>query len=374
VTDLYANFLAYHLKPVADLLDDPTVTEVLINGPDEIYVEREGRLEPCPEHRFRSDTELMAACINVAQFTGKILDDTRPRIDGSMPDGSRVHIVIPPLVPAIHVAIRKFSEITLDVAQLIVRGALNARAARLLEMAIQLRLNILVSGGTGSGKTTLLNALSGFIDPAERVVVLEDVRELKLQQPHVVQLVIRAADKHGQGEVTTRDLLVSALRMRPDRILVGEVRGPEALDLLSALNSGHGGTMASLHANSCHQALTKLETLCLFAGEELPLRAIRMEICNAVQLVVQISRLADGSRRICEIAEVHSQLDEGGGYRVTTLLRQQLRGKNAAGRLQGDLEPTGVLPSFLDEARAQGLPVRMDDFRPDDDTETLRRA
>lgn len=373
MSDVYANFLAYHLKPIADLLEDPEITEVLVNGADRIFVEREGRLEPCPNHRFGSEAELMAACINLSQISGKVLDETHPSMDGSMPDGSRVHIVVPPLSTSVHIAIRKFSEITYGVQDLIARKALNPRAARLLDIAVNLKQNILVSGGTGSGKTTLLNALTGFINPAERLIVLEDVRELKLLQPHVVSLLVRPPDKQGRGKVTTRELLMSALRMRPDRILVGEVRGGEALDLLNALNSGHGGTMASLHANSPHQALTKLETLCLFSGADLPLKAIRMEICNAVHLVVQISRLVDGSRRITDISEVHPQLDDIGGYRTTPIYQLKLRGKNDADQLVGELEPTGSIPTFIDKAVAQGIRVDRTDFSPDDDTATFSR-
>jgi len=373
MSDVYANFLAYHLKPISDLLEDPEITEVLINGPNRIFIEREGRLQPCPNHKFGSAAELMAACINLSQISGQVLDESRPSMDGSMPDGSRVHIVVPPLATEVHVAIRKFSNITYSIDDLIARKALNHRAARLLDTSVNLKRNILVSGGTGSGKTTLLNALTGFINPAERLIVLEDVRELKLLQPHVLSLLVRPEDKHGRGKVTTRELLVSALRMRPDRILVGEVRGGEALDLLNALNSGHGGTMASLHANSPHQALTKLETLCLFAGAELPLKAIRMEICNAVHVVVQITRLMDGSRRISEISEVHPQLDEAGGYRTTTIYKLRLRGKDEAERLVGELEPTGAVPTFMDDAISQGLKVKMSDFTLEEDTEAFRR-
>jgi pilus assembly protein CpaF len=371
-SELYANTLNYHLGPIADLLEDPTVSEVMINGPDKIFVERRGRLSQ-EDRSFYGDDELMAACINIAQFSGKRLDDEIPRIDGRLPDGSRVHIVIPPIAPVISVAIRKFKREKLLIEDLIRFRSITPEAARVLDIAIQLKKNILVSGGTGSGKTTLLNVLANYIPEDNRVVVIEDTRELQIRLPHLVQLEARAKDKHGRGEITIRDLLHSTLRLRPDRIIVGEVRGHEALDLLNTLNSGHGGSMTTLHANSPSQALAKLETLVLFAGEDLPIRAIRAQISTSVNVVVQASRFRDGSRKIAQIAEILPQLDEHGEYQVRYLYRFKHHGAEEDGTILGALEPTGLLPTFFEDANDQGFGLTPEDFGIDPDSPGMRR-
>jgi pilus assembly protein CpaF len=368
MSELYENTLRYHLGPVASLFEDPTVSEVLINGPDEIYCERGGKLEKCDDMRFEDDIELMAACTNIAQFTGNILGPDRPRIDGRLPDGSRVHIVLPPLAPTICLAIRRFQPNSMGMADLIGFGALNHTVAQVLKVAVGMKKSILVSGGTGSGKTTFLNALSGYVPQNERIISIEDIRELKLLQPHVVSLQTRPPDAHGRGEVSTRDLLESCLRMRPDRILIGEVRGGEALDLLNALNSGHGGTMCSLHANSAANALSKLETLVLFAGEDLPQRAIRSQIANAVDMVVQMNRLSDGSRRLVEITEIGASLDVNGNYQTNPLFEIHIESRENEERLACRLEASGNLPSFFDKARAQGFDLTEEDFGHGDST------
>ena len=368
MSELFQNTLSYHFGPIAALFDDPAVSEVLINGPDEIYCEREGKLSKCPDLGFQDDIELMAACTNIAQFTGNVLGADRPRIDGRLPDGSRVHIVIPPLAPVICLAIRRFQSNRMEMKDLIASGALNHTVSQVLKVAVGMKQSILVSGGTGSGKTTFLNALSGFVPENERIISIEDIRELKLQQPHLVSLQTRPPDTHGRGEITTRDLLESCLRMRPDRILIGEVRGGEALDLLNALNSGHGGTMCSLHANSASNALSKLETLVLFAGEELPQRAIRSQIANAVDMVIQMSRLSDGSRRLMEVTEISSSLDENGNYSTTPLFEIHIEARENDDRLACRLEASGNLPSFFDKARAQGFDLTEEDFGHGDST------
>ncbi len=361
-SDLYASTISYHMAPVADLLADPTVSEVMINGPDTIFIERGGRLIRCEDRAFESDDQLMAACINIAQFSGKRVDTEVPRIDGRLPDGSRVHIVIPPISPVITVAIRKFKAEKLKIEDLIRYGSITPEAARLLEIAIQLKKNILVSGGTGSGKTTLLNVLAGYVPEEDRVIVIEDTRELQIDLPHLVGLEARAEDKYGRGRVSIRDLLHSTLRLRPDRIIVGEIRGEEALDLLNVLNSGHGGSMTTLHANSPGQALAKLETLVLFAGEDLPIRAIRAQISTSVNVVVQASRFRDGSRKIKQIAEILPALDARGDYQVRYLYRYKHAGRADDGTVLGRLEPTGLLPTFFEDANDQGFGLTPEDF------------
>ena len=368
MSELFQNTLAYHFGPVASLFEDPEVSEILINGPKQIYCERGGRLEACPELAFEDEMELMAACTNIAQYTGNVLSPSRPRIDGRLPDGARVHIVIPPLAPSVSLAIRRFQTKHMEMDDLIEQGALSHGAAHFLKVAVAMKRSILVSGGTGSGKTTFLNALSGFVPHQERIISIEDVRELQLQQTHVVRLQTRAPDAQGRGEVSPRDLLESCLRMRPDRILIGEVRGGEALDLLNALNSGHGGTMCSLHANSATHALSKLETLVLFAGEELPQRAIRSQIANAVDMVVQMSRLRDGSRRLVEIVELDSSLDAAGNYQTTPLFQLYIEAVPDSQKLACRLESTKTLPSFFDAALAQGFDLTPDDFGLGDST------
>ncbi len=357
MSDLYADSVLFHLRPIQALIEDDSVSEILVNGPDQVYVERQGRLQQV-DVRFHGDDELLAACINLAQYSAKRLDSDNPRFDGRLPDGSRVHVVTPPITTSVHLAIRKFQDKRFGLKDLIGLGFLTEDAARFLKVATLMQRNVVVSGGTSSGKTTLLNVMSGFLDDHERIVLLEDSPELQLRNKHVVSLATRPADQHGEGAITMRELLHSTLRLRPDRILVGEVRGPEALDLLNALNSGHGGTMTSLHANSPTQALAKLETLCLFAGEEIPPRAIRTSIASAVDIVLQCSRIQDGSRRVTAISEVRSTLDGDGNYVVTPLFTLHTQGLDAFGKLIGRLQGSGNLPSFHEEAKAKGWFVK----------------
>jgi pilus assembly protein CpaF len=292
------------LGPLEDLLADPSVEEVMVNGPDEVYVERSGRIEEV-DVRFPGEEELRNAIERILAPLGRRIDELSPMVDARLADGSRVNVVIPPLAvdgPAL--SIRRFGAARPGPRELVERGSLSARQCELLEQAVADRRSILVSGGTGAGKTTLLNALSGFIDSGERIVTIEDAAELRLQQRHVVRLESRPASVEGKGEVTVRDLLRNALRMRPDRIVIGEVRGPEALDLLTALNTGHEGALSTLHANSAADALSRLETLALMAGVGLPHEAIAEQVQRGVDLVVQVERCPDGSRRVAEIAEV----------------------------------------------------------------------
>ncbi len=292
------------LGPLEDLLADPTVEEVMVNGADGVYVERAGRIEAV-DVRFPDEEELRNAIERILAPLGRRIDELSPMVDARLADGSRVNVVIPPLAvdgPAL--SIRRFGASRPGPDELVERGSLSLGQRELLKAAVAGRRSILVSGGTGAGKTTLLNALSSFIDPAERIVTIEDAAELRLQQHHVVRLESRPASVEGKGEVTVRDLLRNALRMRPDRIVIGEVRGPEALDLLTALNTGHEGALSTLHANSTADALNRLETLALMAGVGLPHEAIAEQVQRGVDLVVQVERRADGRRRVAEIAEV----------------------------------------------------------------------
>jgi len=292
------------LGPLEDLLADPTVEEVMVNGTDGVYVERAGRIEAV-DVRFPGEEELRNAIERILAPLGRRIDELSPMVDARLADGSRVNVVIPPLaVDGPVLSIRRFGASRPGPDELVERGSLSPGQRELLEAAVTARRSILVSGGTGAGKTTLLNALSGFIDPGERIVTIEDAAELRLQQHHVVRLESRPASVEGKGEVTVRDLLRNALRMRPDRIVIGEVRGPEALDLLTALNTGHEGALSTLHANSAADALNRLETLALMAGVGLPHEAIAEQVQRGVDLVVQVERRADGRRHVAEIAEV----------------------------------------------------------------------
>jgi pilus assembly protein CpaF len=305
------------LGPLEELLADPDVEEVMVNGPARVYVERRGRIEATAV-RFADEAELRNAIDRILAPLGRRVDELSPMVDARLPDGSRVNVVIPPLAvdgPAL--SIRRFSAARPGPAELVELGTLSARMYGLLERAVVARRSILVSGGTGSGKTTMLNALSSFIAPGERIVTIEDAAELRLRQEHVLRLESRPSSVEGRGAVTIRDLLRNALRMRPDRIVIGEVRGPEALDLLTALNTGHDGALSTVHANSPEDALRRLETLALMAGLGLPHEAVREQLRRGIDLVVHLERAADGTRRVREIAEVVSA---AGGVAVRELL------------------------------------------------------
>jgi pilus assembly protein CpaF len=292
------------LGPLEDLLADPSVEEVMVNGPDHVYVERAGQIEAV-DVRFPDEDELRNAIERILAPLGRRIDELSPMVDARLADGSRVNVVIPPLaVDGPVLSIRRFGATRPGPRELVERGSLSLPQCKLLDRAVAGRRSVLVSGGTGAGKTTLLNALSSFIDPAERIVTIEDAAELRLQQRHVVRLESRPASVEGKGEVSVRDLLRNALRMRPDRIVIGEVRGPEALDLLTALNTGHEGALSTVHANSATDALNRLETLALMAGVGLPHEAIAEQVQRGVDLVVHVERRPDGSRRVAEIGEV----------------------------------------------------------------------
>jgi pilus assembly protein CpaF len=350
---LFSESLRAFLKPVVPFLDDPEVSEILINGPKEIWVERRGKLHKT-EVTF-TEEGLLAAARNMAQYVGRPLSDERPRLDARLPDGSRIHVVLAPVARrGTTISIRKFFPEKLTAAKLVKLGSMTPRLARLLEAAVGLRLNIVVSGGTGSGKTSLLNVLSQFIAADERILTIEDSAELQLTQPHIVGFESRPADRLGKGQVDIGDLLHSALRLRPDRIIVGEVRGGECFHLLQALNTGHGGTLTSAHANTPADTLRRLESLCLLSGVELPLIAVRAQVASAVHLIVCCERFADGSRKVTHVTEV-LPLDERGEYRVQELVSYQQTSRDADGRVRGQFISHGVKPAFFARLAASGF-------------------
>jgi pilus assembly protein CpaF len=341
------------LGPIEPLIDDETVTDIMVNGSKQVYVERRGKLE-LTDLTFRDDQHVMNMATKIVSRIGRRIDEARPLVDARLPDGSRVNIIIPPLAidgPAI--SIRKFSKKTITLDTMAQQANISPEMATLLKIAARCRLNILISGGTGSGKTTMLNALSRLIDPAERTVTIEDAAELQLQQPHVVRLETRPPNLEGTGEITMRDLLRNALRMRPDRIILGEIRGAEALDVLQAMNTGHDGSMSTIHANRPREALTRLENMVGMTGINLPSRAVRTQIAAAVNLILQINRMRDGMRRVTEVVEVVGM--EGEVITTQELFTYQYQGESTDGRLRGVFKPTGVRPYFLPRAEYYGL-------------------
>jgi pilus assembly protein CpaF len=347
------------LKPY---LDDDSVSEVLVNGPSEIFIERKGILEKT-DAKFRDEQALEAAVRNIAQFVGRHFDEENPILDARLPDGSRVAAVRPPMSrKGTTLSIRKFSKGNPSFVDLINRGSITKDGARFLDVCVFLAKNIVVSGGTGSGKTTLLNVLGGRIPGNQRLLIIEDSSELKINTAHTVFLETRHANKEGKGEVTIRDLLKSALRLRPDRIVVGEVRGPEALDLITAMNTGHGGSMGTVHANTPYDALIRLETLSMMGEVTLPTAALRRQISSAVNLIVQIKRMNDGSRKIVAISEVMPDVDQNGRYQLEDIFRFVMRGRTADGKIIGEFVPTGYVPSFIDEIEVNRLPFSRDKF------------
>lgn len=344
------------LGPLQRLLDDPDVTEIMVNGPAMVYVERSGRLT-LSGVRFDSDDQLKRVIERIVSRVGRRIDESSPMVDARLADGSRVNAVIPPLAfSGSTLTIRKFAREAYQVADLINFGTLSPEMADLLRACVEARLNILVSGGTGTGKTTLLNVLSSFIPEGERIITIEDAVELQLQQQHLVRLESRPANLEGRGEITIRDLVRNSLRMRPDRIVVGEVRGGESLDMLQAMNTGHDGSLSTIHANTPRDAIARLETLVLMAGMDLPLRAIREQICSAINVIVQLSRLRDGTRRVTAVTEVHGME----GQTVTlqdVFLFDYSAGLDPQGRFLGRAIPTGVRPRFTDRFAELGIHI-----------------
>jgi pilus assembly protein CpaF len=344
--------------PIQPLLDDPQISDIMVNRYDQIYIERNGKLEQL-ELRFRNEQHLLNVARRIAGRIGRRIDEASPMVDARLEDGSRVNVVIPPLaLDGTSLSIRKFSRQQIGLLDLAARGSMSEGMARLLKLASQMRLNIVISGGTGAGKTTLLNALSQGADSSERIVTIEDAAELKLQQPHVVRMETRPATLEGTAAIGQSELLRNALRMRPDRIILGEVRGAEAFDMLQAMNTGHDGSMSTLHANTSRDALVRLENMLLMGQANLPSKALRQQISSAVQLVVQIARMRDGMRRIISIDEVVGMEQET--IQLQTLFHYELRSEgNIQSGLDGHYVCTGRLPQFYERARYYGCETQL---------------
>jgi pilus assembly protein CpaF len=350
-----SSYLVLFFEPIRAFLEDDAVSEIMINGPDRIFIERQGRLEATGA-KFVSEPALKAAAVNVAKHVGRLLNEENPRLDARLPDGSRVHAVIPPLSRCgTVVAIRKFKKEKLTIGQLIQFGSITPDGAQLIDTIVKLHKNVIVSGATSSGKTSVLNVLSSFIPEKERILVIEDSSELQLQQPHTVCFETRKPDKNDKGEVTIRDLVHSALRLRPDRLVIGEIRGGEALDLLQALNTGHAGSMSTIHANSSRDCLSRIETCSLLSGIDIPLSALRAQVAAAIDVVIHTARLSDGSRKITMVSEVLGLKD--GEYQLQDLYLFKIEGIGPDGSLNGHFTGTGHLPRFMDDARLRKLPI-----------------
>jgi pilus assembly protein CpaF len=361
IQDVSDDILGY--GPIDRLLKDEAVSEIMVNGPNQVYVERKGKLTKDPIN-FVDSAHLRRIIDKIVGQVGRRIDESQPLCDARLPDGSRVNAVIPPLaVGGPFLTIRKFSKDPLRIDDLIRFGTLSPHSARFLQACVVGKLNMVVSGGTGSGKTTTLNVLSSFIPEDERIVTVEDAKELQMHQEHVLSLETRPPNIEGRGEVTIRDLVKNSLRMRPDRIVVGECRGGEALDMLQAMNTGHDGSLTTIHANTPRDTLSRMETLTLMAGFDLPIRAIREQIAAAVDVIVQISRLRDGSRRITHITEVQGMEGE-----IITLqdvfLFDWSAGVDENGKYRGQLKPTGVRPMFAEKLADQGIRLGPEVFNP----------
>lgn len=338
--------------PLQSLLEDDTITEIMVNGPKNVYIERKGKVHRVPI-TFESNDHVMRIIDRIVAPLGRRIDESSPYVDARLPDGSRVNAVIPPisLVGPV-LTIRKFSKNPITVDQMIQFGSVSAEAVQFLKACVESRLNIIISGGTGSGKTTLLNVLSSFIPADERIITIENAAELQLRQEHVVTLESRPPNIEGRGEITIRDLVINALRMRPERIIVGECRGGETLDMLQAMNTGHDGSMTTAHANTPRDALSRIETMCLMAGMDLPVRAIREQVASAVDVICQQERMRDGTRKVTTIAEVSGM--EGDVITMTDIFVFEQTGTED-GRIIGRLRPTGLRPKFMDKIEAAGI-------------------
>ena len=363
---VFSDAIDNFLSPIADLLKDETVSEIMINGPFEIFVERNGLIEKTP-NKFSSDDQLMAAFRSVAQSVGKTIDEKNPRLDARLPNGSRIHVVLPPMArKGTTVAIRKFKEEKLTLNDLIDFEALSKMAARFLDVCVYLGKNMVVSGGTGSGKTTLLNVLASRIPKTQRLIVIEEASELQITADHVVQFETRKENQSaGIDQVSVRDLVISSMRLRPDRIIVGEVRGEEALDLIQVMNTGHNGSMGTVHANNPLEACTRLESLCLMGDTKIPPDAVKKMVASAMQIIVQCSRYHDGGRRISRISEILG-IDQNGNYICRDIFRWLQTGKTADGKFKGEMIPCNYIPGFFDEIVVNKLPFPKENFSAPD--------
>ncbi len=359
VSDMADEILGY--GPIEPLLRDPTVTEVMVNRPDQVYCERFGKLE-MTDVSFRDVDHIRHVIDKIVTPLGRRVDESSPMVDARLPDGSRVNAIIAPLsLNGPVLTIRKFSVDPYTVEDLIGFGSITQGMAAFLAACVKVKLNMIVSGGTGSGKTTLLNVLSSFIPEGERIVTIEDAAELKLHQPHVVRLESRPPNIEGKGEIKIRDLVRNSLRMRPDRIIVGEVRGGETLDMLQAMNTGHEGSISTIHANTPRDALARMETMVMMSGMELPSRAIREQVASAIHIIVQIGRLTDGSRKIISVSEVQGM--EGNVIVLQDMFAFQQKGVGEGGKVLGTMQATGMVPKFVDRFTAAGVHLPSEIFK-----------
>jgi pilus assembly protein CpaF len=351
------------LGPLEALLADKTVSDILVNGHKNVYVERHGRLEPT-EVRFDSARHLMTIIDRIVSGVGRRVDESSPMVDARLQDGSRVNVIIPPLaLDGPLLSIRRFAVDRLTADRLVEYGTVTKTLSDVLQAVVRARLNVMISGGTGSGKTTLLNVLSGFIPAEERIVTIEDSAELQLQQPHVVRLETRPPNIEGRGEVTQRDLVRNSLRMRPDRIVLGEVRGGEALDMLQAMNTGHDGSLTTIHANTPRDALTRVESMVAMSGVNLPNRPLRTQVASAIDIVIQVERQGDGKRRLVSLQEISGL--EGEIITMSEIFRFERRGLDAEGNVLGEHRATGVVPTFYERLRTRGIDLGLEVFQPE---------
>jgi len=350
------------LGPLEPLLADKSISDILVNGAKSVYIERRGKLERT-NVTFNDDSHLMNTIDRIVSAIGRRIDESSPMVDARLADGSRVNAIIPPLaIDGPSVSIRRFAVELLSIEDLISLGTITTEMAKVLEAIVNARLNVLISGGTGSGKTTSLNILSGFIPLDERVVTIEDSAELQLQQPHVVRLETRPPNIEGRGEVTSRDLVRNSLRMRPERIIVGEVRGAEALDMLQAMNTGHDGSLTTIHANTPRDALGRIENMVSMTGINFPIKALRAQIASAIDVVIQVSRLEDGSRKLVSIQEINGM--EGDIITMSELFTYDRSGVDSDGKVVGRIKATGVVPGFYKHLAARGIDLPIEMFEP----------
>jgi len=361
IQDVSDDILGY--GPIDRLLKDDEVTEVMVNGPDSVYVERAGRIEKTPAS-FVDDTHLRRIIDKIVSQVGRRIDEAQPMVDARLPDGSRVNAIIQPLaIDGPSLTIRKFAADPYQADDLIEFGTMTSSVSRFLEACVRGRINVLVAGGTGAGKTTTLNVISSFIPDDERIITIEDAAELKLQQPHVVRLESRPPNIEGKGQVTIRDLVRNALRMRPDRIIVGEVRGVESFDMLQAMNTGHEGSMTTIHANTCRDSLSRLEQMLGMSGLDMPIRSMRAQVSSALHVVLQLERMSDGRRRLVSLQEITGM--EGDVVTMQEIFRFHRRATESDGRIIGEFRATGIRPKFMSELERRGIHISPDLFSPD---------